>query len=256
MPQTVFRCAVIALILALSVRVHTAHAGIDAPARVVFSGDRDEKVLKLANIGALPSLVQAWIDTGDADADPSTIRSPFLIAPAVVRIEPDSTQSLRILLVADGEPLPQDKESRFYLNLLDIPPDVRPRGGNNTLNLAVHYRMPLLYRPRALGRAAGQTAAAAPRLHWRQRYDGATWQLEVSNPTPFHFSIRQLSVHAGTGGAAHAFHAGEVLPGATSRLQAVADGLPAAGGGPWRVHYTLADELGYDINGSADLANP
>jgi chaperone protein EcpD len=256
MLQMLLRHAVGMITLILAIGVHSAHAGIAAPARVLFVGGKSEMVLKVANTGTRPSLVQAWIDTGDADADPSTLRSPFLIAPAVVRIEADATQSLRILLVPDGDPLPQDVESRFYLNLLDIPPDVQPTGESSMLNLAVHYRMPLIYRPKALGAAVGQVAAAAPRLQWRAWGDRTGWQIEVHNPTPYHVSIRRLSVQDAVGGPVHAFQGGEVLPGTSSRLQPLEEAQTQAGTGPWTMHYTLADELGYDIDGSTVVTHP
>lgn len=75
--------------------------------------------VRLNNGDSTPSLIQAWLDTGDPSSPPDSVRVPFIITPPVFRMEPLSGQTMRIMYT--GEKLPADRESLFWLNVLDIP---------------------------------------------------------------------------------------------------------------------------------------
>ncbi|PJI52023.1 molecular chaperone EcpD, partial [Methylobacterium radiotolerans] len=47
-----------------------------------------------------------------------------------------------------GEPMPQDKESVFWLNVLEIPP--KDKANQNLLQMAFRSRIKLFYRPAGL----------------------------------------------------------------------------------------------------------
>lgn len=55
-----------------------------------------------------------------------------------------------------GVALPSDRESVFYLNVLDIPPTPENLKGTNTLQLAIKSRIKLFYRPSGLNGGAGE----------------------------------------------------------------------------------------------------
>ncbi len=50
-------------------------------------------------------------------------------------------------LVFNGSRLPQDRESLFWFNLLDIPPEPKNGKTDNYLQLAIRSRIKLFYRP-------------------------------------------------------------------------------------------------------------
>jgi chaperone protein EcpD len=58
--------------------------------------------------------------------------------------------------------VPQDRESVFWLNVLEIPP--KPVGKANHIQLTVRSRLKLFYRPAGL---AGSPKAAVAQLRWR-----------------------------------------------------------------------------------------
>ncbi|EFA28624.1 Gram-negative pili assembly chaperone domain protein [Haemophilus influenzae HK1212] len=89
--------------------------------RVIYPAGQKNVIVKLENNDDSAALVQAWIDNGNPNADPKYTKTPFVITPPVSRVEAKSGQSLRITFTG-GEPLPEDRESLFYFNLLDIPP--------------------------------------------------------------------------------------------------------------------------------------
>ncbi|VDZ63328.1 Uncharacterized fimbrial chaperone YehC precursor (plasmid) [Klebsiella aerogenes] len=73
---------------------------------------------------------------------------PFLLSPPVARITGNSGQQLRIKKLANK--LPANKESLFYLNVLDIPPNTPGSEGANTLRFAMQNRIKLFYRPKGI----------------------------------------------------------------------------------------------------------
>lgn len=87
--------------------------------RVIYPEGQRSINVRLSNDELSPSLVQSWMDTGDVSASPDSVNVPFIITPPVFRIEPHTGQTLRIIYT--GEKLPHDRESLFWLNVLDIP---------------------------------------------------------------------------------------------------------------------------------------
>ena len=88
--------------------------------RVVYPAAKREVTINIRNPGATPSLVQAWLDAGDPHAKPGESKVPFVLTPPLFRIDPTKVQSLRLVYTHD--PLREDRESLFWLNVLDIPP--------------------------------------------------------------------------------------------------------------------------------------
>ncbi len=87
--------------------------------RVVYPATQKSISIRLNNDNESPALVQSWLDDGDAAAPPESVHVPFIITPPIFRMDSKSGQTVRI--VYTGESLPKDRESLFYLNVLDIP---------------------------------------------------------------------------------------------------------------------------------------
>lgn len=162
--------------------------------RVVFPADKREVSIRLQNQGEVPSLVQAWIDRGEGKPATSTAASvPFAIRPPIFRMDGGRSQVLRV--VHTGESMPQDRESLYYFNVLDVPAN-RASAGTATpeLRLIVRTQLKLFYRPKGL---TAHAAASAPKqLQWSVARQGQEWALEAHNPTPYHVAISNIS--AGT----------------------------------------------------------
>lgn len=94
--------------------------------RVVYPSNAREITLQLSNNGTAPSLVQAWIDDGNAKSTPDEANVPFIITPPISRVEATKGQTLRITALPNSSQLSQQQESIFWLNVLDIPP--KPEG--------------------------------------------------------------------------------------------------------------------------------
>lgn len=128
---------------------HSASANIVINGtRVIYRSSSKETTVQLINTGTSPSLVQSWIDDGDVDSTPETAHVPFLLTPPVIKVAGGGGQQLLIKKLPSS--LPADRESVFYLNVLDIPPVPENMVGKNTIQLAVKSRIKLFYRPQAL----------------------------------------------------------------------------------------------------------
>ncbi|WP_208952353.1 molecular chaperone [Rahnella sp. ChDrAdgB13] len=106
---------VLSLSLLLSEPV-LASIGIGA-SRVIFAGSDSSQSIDINNRSHnQPYLINVGIS--DSLTAKST-DSAFMPAPALFRIEPDTTNKLRILRKTNN--LPRDRESVFYLNIMAIP---------------------------------------------------------------------------------------------------------------------------------------
>ncbi|HEY4353326.1 MAG TPA: fimbria/pilus periplasmic chaperone [Paraburkholderia sp.] len=213
--------------------------------RVIYNASEPEVTLKLSNAGQSPALAQTWVDTGDARGAPSNINVPFTVTPPISRIDPSRSQTLRI--VYTGEALPKDRESVFWLNVLEVPP--KPGADiadTNHLQLAFRSRIKLFFRPDHL---QGTLDAAPAQLTWRLTQTGQKLAIEVHNPTAFHVSLTEISVHAG-GKVAIFDDGGMVGPGATSTFALKGEVGDTADA---KVHYRWLNDFGGAVDGDAAL---
>ncbi|KGO99120.1 fimbrial biogenesis chaperone [Novilysobacter defluvii] len=158
--------------------------------RVVYPAQSREVTVQLTNTGDSPALVQAWIDSGDPDQAPEDSAAPFVITPPISRIEPGRGQALRIIFA--GEPLPPDRESVYWLNVLEVPPAPDAGAEQNYLQVAFRSRVKLFYRPQGLPGTANEAPEA---LQWT----GGAAVLQVTNPTPFHVTVVGLQARSADG---------------------------------------------------------
>jgi chaperone protein EcpD len=131
--------------------------------------------------------VQVWIDDGDRKASPETIKVPFVVLTPIFRMDPKKGQVTRIQYL-NNMPLPADKESVFWLNVLEIPP--KPTGKEaeeNYLQFRYRTRIKLFYRPVGL---AGTAAEAPGKLKFKYK----PGYLQVENPTAYYVSMVSLEV--------------------------------------------------------------
>ncbi|MDR3427334.1 MULTISPECIES: fimbrial biogenesis chaperone [Silvimonas] len=236
-----------ALVLGLFAACEANASVVIGGTRVVYNAADHEETLKITNKGKLPALTQTWVDSGDAQVSPTNTAVPFTITPPVSRIDPDKMQTLRIFYT--GEPLPQDKESVFWLNVLEIPPapdsaKADQKTEQNYLQMAVHSRIKLFYRPKDLKGAADEAPA---KVKWQLVKDGAGQALEAYNPTPYHVSLAGVEARSGKAHASFE-EGGMIAPGATQRFALKGTITPTADAS---VHYRAINDFGGVAEGDA-----
>jgi chaperone protein EcpD len=163
--------------------------------RVVYPLENREVTVKLTNDRAEPSLVQVWMDKGNADAKPGEASAPFVITPPIFRMDSKKSQTLRMMYTGDA--LPQDKESVFWLNVLDVPPNTAKNVDVNTLQFAFRTRIKVFPRPKGL---PGTPDDAAGKVSWTvvPAADKKGFEVKVTNPTAYYVSFSEIDVVGGS----------------------------------------------------------
>jgi P pilus assembly chaperone PapD len=232
--------ALTAALFAFGCAFSSAHANvIIAGTRVIFPAKDGEVTVRLTNQNTTPALIEAWIDSGDDHSTPDKVHTPFLITPPLFRMEPNRDQSLRILFTHSDQPLPTDRETIFYLNVLEVPP--KPSGaqfqGKNYLQLAIRSRLKLFYRPDGL---PGDPINAPGQLSFKATGAAGSVALVVHNPTAYYVTINNITVNVD--GTPHKVATGMVAPLSDLNLT-VADlnGAPSAGSA---ISYTCINDYG------------
>ncbi|MGO4329773.1 molecular chaperone [Cupriavidus sp. 2TAF22] len=220
-----------------------AHASVViAGTRIIFPAQEREVTVSLTNDGQTPALVQTWLDKGDANESPEKIDVPFTLTPAMFRLEPGKGQMLRVIY--SKEPMPQDKESLFWLNVLEVPPKAEIGEDANRLQLAFRTRIKMMFRPPAL---PGRADEAPAKIVWEivQADSGKGYALKASNPTPFVVNLGSIALKV----EGKNFNAGMgyVLPG-TSHLFPI-EGLASAPASAAQVDFSSINDWGGIVQG-------
>ena len=146
--------------------------------RLIYFGQDKGATINVVNQASREVVVQTWI-TGEDDSASRTV--PFAATEPLVQLGAGEHHPLRILYAGEG--LPGDRESLFWLNIMEIP--LKPEDPNS-VQFAIRQRLKLFYRPPAL---KGGSAEAVQQLQWRSD-DGST--VTVHNPSAFHLSLVNL----------------------------------------------------------------
>nr|WP_174507003.1 fimbria/pilus periplasmic chaperone [Acinetobacter sp. Marseille-Q1620] len=165
--------------------------------RVIYPANKKDVTVQVKNDGTKPSLMQVWMDNGDASITPDKSDVPFVITPPVSRVDPKTGQSISIAYLNNAN-LPKDRESIFWLNILDVPAKPQNSKENqdatNYLQLSIRSRIKVFYRPEDL---KGNPLDAPSALQWKQ----SGTQLNVNNPTPYYVSFSSIKAVSNTGTA-------------------------------------------------------
>ena len=216
--------------------------------RVVFYAKQGATTVQLTNEDTHPALVEAWVDAGNIHSTPDNTKAPFLVSPPLFRMDANAGQSLRILFVGSKHGLPDNRESLFWLNVLEVPP--KPTGAaaqQPHLQFAIRTRIKLFYRPPNL---PIKRPNAAEKLVWKGIGSGHAWALEVTNPTPYYLTLAKVELV--TGGHSYDVKTGMVAPFSNLSLKVPGLGkMPAAGS---KVSYYTINDFGVGVQHSGTTA--
>ncbi|TQI81514.1 fimbrial chaperone protein/chaperone protein EcpD [Serratia fonticola] len=182
----------LAVLFAFLILLPAVHAEIYlGTTRLIVNAQDKEATLRVSNEGQAPVLLQIWLDTGDSEAAPEKIATPFTVAPPILRLDGKRSQRLRVLFTGRGTPLPADRESVFWLNVLEIPQKVTSKTASQ-VQMAFRTRIKLFYRPQAL--LGISTTHIQEQLRFRLVKQASGPVVMVSNPTPFHQTLLEISL--------------------------------------------------------------
>jgi chaperone protein EcpD len=229
--------------------LYQAHAYIVVNGtRVIYPAQKKEVIVNIENFDQMPSLVQVWIDSGDAQSKPESRQVPFIMSPPLFRLDPGKGQTLR--LVYTQEPLPLDRESLFWLNILDIPPSqaTNREAPANKLEIAFKHRLKVFFRPPSL---IGNASSAPAKINWELiRNENGKRALQANNPTPFHVNFNNVDLVVS---GKHYEAKSEMVPPFSSRVFNIPM-LSAIPQGEVSVNYTYINDLGGASTGIASIS--
>lgn len=113
--------------------------------RVIYPSEAENRSIQLKNNDNFPNVIQVWVDKNNPESTPETADGPFLALPAIFKMEANQGQVVRLIYTGDEQP--RDRESIFYLNVLQIPPLSKEYVGENQMLVMLKSRMKIFYRP-------------------------------------------------------------------------------------------------------------
>jgi len=181
--------------LLLSTISLSASAGLVVQgSRIIYNEGAGEATVQMQYVGDAPTLLQVWIETGDGSGGaPGEDEVPFILTPAVARLDPGNGQSIRILRIRDG--LPQDRESIFYFNTLEVPPAPTSQlaAGETFMQVSIRGQFKLFYRPKGLSVPAHKVGQMLRFSIADPNTDGQV-QLRVRNASPYHVTFSAVKL--------------------------------------------------------------
>lgn len=227
-------------------------APVTVDAGVIINGTRHiyperqaEITIQLTNEdAAAPRLVQAWVEPADRRTGPEDSHVPFSLSPPVFRIDAGKGHAMR--LVYSRELLPKDRETLFWLNVLEVPPRFHSSAPlddeqANQLRFAFRIRTKVFFRPDQL---PGKPDDAPRQLRWSLYKTARGQGLEVHNPSAFHVTFKEVALALGPRADARLLRGdtGMVAPGDTLRLvvHEAAPHIPADA----QVHFQYINDYG------------
>ena len=235
----------------ISLLAHSvARAGIlPASSRVIYAEQSKEQSLLLANSNDYPVVVQIWVDEGSGNLD--LAKAPFVVLPAIFKMNPKGIQAIRI--VQNGDAMPADRESVYWLNLYEIPgktpEQIQPVSESQArLDLAMNTQLKIFYRPASLAKMNIEQIAAQLRFSLQQ--SAGQWFLLCHNPTPYHISFTGLKVIHGQQSRVVAKQMDMMTPAQANRIYPLEQASQSAEFD--RIEFTLLDDQGTMRSGLFD----
>jgi P pilus assembly chaperone PapD len=177
-------------LLMLTISQYTVAGLVTGETRLIYQPESHERTLMLANTNDYPVVVQTWIDDGDVDSTPDQTKAPFIVLPAVFKMQPGSAQGLRI--INKGDTLPTNRESVYWLNLYEIPPKTRHNvDAHAQIAMAMNTQIKIFYRPNGL---TPQPTEAMKKVSFTLHKQDKKYILTAHNPTPYHVSFGQIQL--------------------------------------------------------------
>lgn len=165
--------------------------------RLILNESEREVTFSVKNEGNGAVLMQLWTDRDDVLERPENIKMPFLIQPPVFRLNAQEARKVRLQFVGDPAILPADKESLFWLNVLEVPPkpNVKDNRNDNLLQVAFRTRIKIFYRPATVAKLSPESEVK--RLTYSTVKCGSHYCIEMANPTPLHFTLLDITLNDG-----------------------------------------------------------
>lgn len=182
------RCLPGLLIIFAFLPVAQAVVNVEGTRVIIHQGERSVS-LTLSNSEKQPTMVQIWSDNGDPLTPPEKTSTPLIAVPPVFSMKPGEVRVVRLLLTSSGA-LAKDRESLFWLNIYQIPPNTAAASGSRQVVLPLRLRMKVFIRPDGIDDPVEQDG---DKLHFSLHSTQRGGQMSITNPTPWHMTLTNMS---------------------------------------------------------------
>lgn len=166
---------------------YCAHASVVINSnRIIYPASSPERTVQFLNNDNAPYMLQVWTDIDNPHSTAESADGPFVANPPIFKISPNSSQMVRLKFIGD-KALPQDVESVFYFNFLQIPSLKQESANKNKLAILITTRLKIFYRPDGLSSSPEDIARSLTFT-----LNGKA--VKVTNDSPYHASIIDVSI--------------------------------------------------------------
>ncbi|MEX5383491.1 molecular chaperone [Cronobacter muytjensii] len=158
--------------------------------RIVFKGQsRLSNEITVANSGANAIILQSWIDDGEFSQTPIQIKSPFIVVPAVTRLNPGERRSFKIIKTNNLSD--KTSESLYWLNIYEV--DLHKKNSESSLRVGVNTQMKVFYQPSEM---RGNKIDAANRVLITKKKENGKNVLAFHNTSDYCVSLASITLNA------------------------------------------------------------
>lgn len=235
----------VSLLIIASFANNTLASVVVSGTRVIYPAQAREKVLRLTSHDAYPNLMQIWVDKGNPASTPQTADAPFLASPQIFRMNSKAGQVVRLVYTGTDEP--QDRESVFYINVMQMPALKSSDMQANKLMLTVSSRMKVFYRPEGI---VGNPEDIAKSITFKLQDTDTGKTVLAENNSGYHAVVREAKLVLGgkpvdlVKAVMLAPYSSQKWPVANSRVRA---------GSSDQLRLTLVNDFGADVTSDFPL---
>lgn len=162
--------------------------------RIIYNEGSRSVDVNLKNQSNFPYVVQTWFDAGKMSGGPdASVQVPFIATPPVFRIQPGAGQVVKVTFTG-GLNLPDDRESVFYFNFLQVPPsNIDKNDVKNKMLVMLRNRVKIFYRPTSLVSGPGR---GFPNISITP-VSGNASAVMIKNHTPFYVTVSSVALTEG-----------------------------------------------------------
>lgn len=159
--------------------------------RIIYNEGSRSVDVNLKNHSDFPYVVQTWFDDGKMSSGPdASVLVPFIASPPVFRIQPGAGQVVKVTFTGSLN-LPDDRESVFYFNFLQVPPaNINKNDVKNKMLVMLRNRVKIFYRPTSLVSGPGR---GVPNISVTPVADNAS-AVMIKNHTPFYVTVSSVAL--------------------------------------------------------------
>ncbi len=220
--------------------------------RIIYPAGAEFVTARFANHDRSPNLMQVWVDDGRGVPPEKAEETPFFVAPPLFRINAGSEQTVRIIFNSAGSALPEDRETLFWLNFLQIPPNSASTQQSGTARITISFlnQVKLLYRPSGI---KGDVGNLSKNIRFGIKKDKNAYWLEASNQTGYYATFMEnATVRAGNIAHSVKFDKNVTLAPFSSISWKLSGHEPISS--PATVEFSLIDDRGNARTSSSDIS--